>query len=95
MGKLILLGIALLSMFTLVAIAQEKVPAPSLLVITSSSPSSVDNNYRCLIDEEGTYYYSPQIPTGGLSFELYDDCPAPPFEGAIINGDGIVLNARE
>jgi hypothetical protein len=95
MGKLILLGVALLSIFTLVAIAQEQPPAPSLLIITSSSSSSVNNNCECLIDEEGTYYYSPQIPSGGLSFELYDDCPAPPFEGAIINGDGIVLNARE
>lgn len=93
MGKLVLLCVALLSIFTLVAIAQENPPAPSLLIITSSSSSN--NNYRCLIDEEGTYYYSPQIPSGGLSFELYDDCPPPPFEGAIINGDGIVLNARE
>ena len=97
-GKLMVryigLIIALISIFSLVALAQQvKVEAPLMLEITSTS-NFHNNNVECIIDEEGTYYYYPQIPSGELSFESYQDCPPAPCEGAIITKDGKIENCN-
>lgn len=88
------LGIALISIFSLAAFAQQevKLEAPGMLMITAVSNDN--NDTECIIDEEGTYYYFPQIPSGELSFESYQDCPQAPCEGAIIITDGKVQNCE-
>lgn len=93
MFRYIALFIALISIFSLVALAQEvKVEAPGMLMITSTSNDGNDTD--CIIDEEGTYYYYPLIPSGELSFESYQDCPQAPCEGAIITKDGKIQNCE-
>jgi hypothetical protein len=94
MFRYIMLGIALISIFSLVALAQQevKIEPPGLLMITSTSNDGNDTD--CTIDEEGTYYYYPLIPSGELSFESYQDCPPAPCEGAIITGDGKIQNCE-
>lgn len=88
------LGIALISIFSLAAFAQQevKLEAPGMLMITSTSNDGNDTD--CIIDEEGSYYYYPLIPSGELSFESYQDCPQAPCEGAIIITDGKVQNCE-
>jgi len=92
MVRFIFLGVALISMVSLVAVAQQEVklqPPPNLTIISMSNDS---NNYECAVDEEGTYYYYPQLPEEGISFVSFSNCPAAPCEGAIVTKEGQVSN---
>jgi len=98
MVRFIFLGVALITMVSMVSIAQQevKIESPPGLTIISTSPSSDNNNsHKCAVDEEGTYYYYPQLPEEGMLFTSFDDCPPAPCKGAIVTKEGQVKNCDE